>query len=277
VYDALTDVSAAVIACEADSVIVLPCPEWQDETLQALAGLAQGGGVEMLVGEAMDVPGPGRVLLPEEDLPLRRLERFRLPPAAWLIKPVLDRFVAAALLVLTAPLLILVAAGVGLGSRGAVFDRRPRVGRNGRPFRRIRFRVMYRDAEQRLADVRTSAPESLLRSGADPRMTRLGRWLHRWSLDALPELFNVLAGHLSLVGPQPARLPEVLKTSVQSCMRLSMRPGMTGLWKLSGGDRPWAESAESDLRYLENWSLTLDLVLLLRTVSTATRQIWSRR
>jgi exopolysaccharide biosynthesis polyprenyl glycosylphosphotransferase len=189
-------------------------------------------------------------------------------------KAVFDRVGAALLLVLFAPVLAAVAVAVRLDSPGPVFFRQVRVGRYGREFQIYKFRTMHTDAERRLADVRHLNEQDgvLFKIRDDPRITRVGRHLRRLSLDELPQLFNVMGGTMSLVGPRPPLQREVAAYPRDARRRLAVRPGMTGLWQVSGrSDLPWEEAVRLDLRYVENWSLTLDLVILLRTLTAVWR------
>ena len=188
---------------------------------------------------------------------------------ALLVKSILDRLLAAVLLALTLPLLVLVALAIKLSSRGPVLFVQRRGGLHGRPFPMLKFRTMREDAEaQREALLAANEMDGpVFKIKDDPRVTALGRLLRRTSIDELPQLVNVLVGHMSLVGPRP--LPVVETTSVKGPhrRRLSVRPGITCLWQISGrnelGFQQWMDL---DLQYVDNWSLGLDLAILLRTV-----------
>ena len=149
-----------------------------------------------------------------------------------------------------------------------------RVGRNGKIFHIVKFRTMYVGAERMLGQLenRNDHDGLLFKMRADPRITSVGRILRRYSLDELPQLFNVLAGAMSLVGPRPPLQSEVALYPSDMRRRLVVKPGMTGLWQVSGrSDLPWDEVMRLDLRYVENWSLSYDLVILLRTVTAVLR------
>ncbi len=185
------------------------------------------------------------------------------------IKRILDIVGAGAGLVLLAPVMFVIAAMI------LVFEGRPilfvqdRVGYRGRPFRVVKFRTMVRNAEERLVDL---APTSDTDGAAfklenDPRVTRLGRFLRRSSLDELPQLWNVLVGQMSLVGPRPAPRREVDCYEEWHRRRLSMKPGMTGLWQVASRfDEHFDQRARLDLEYIDAWSLGLDVAILIRTV-----------
>jgi exopolysaccharide biosynthesis polyprenyl glycosylphosphotransferase len=190
-------------------------------------------------------------------------------PGLMLVKGLIDRLLAAVALVLTLPLALVVAAAIKLGSRGPVFFVQRRGGRNGRPFPMLKFRTMREGAERErdalLAANEMDGPVFKIRS--DPRVTGVGRWLRRTSLDELPQLVNVLLGHMSLVGPRPLPVEETRGLTGAHRRRLSVKPGLTCLWQVKGRNTvPFPEWMALDLEYIDNWSLGLDLVILLRTV-----------
>jgi len=171
--------------------------------------------------------------------------------------------------VVLSPVILLLALAVKVNDRGPVFFRQVRVGRNGKLFRCLKFRTMVVDAEAKLAALQQTNERSgpLFKMERDPRVTRVGARLRRWSLDELPQLVNVLLGQMSLVGPRPALPDEVASYDLDPRRRLAVKPGITGLWQVSGrSDLTWAESVRLDLRYVDNWSLRLDLAILSRTV-----------
>jgi exopolysaccharide biosynthesis polyprenyl glycosylphosphotransferase len=199
---------------------------------------------------------------------------FRVTPdlswALWL-KTAMDRVGAFLGLILLSPLLLLVAAGVKLTSPGPVIFRQRRAGRHGRPFTMYKFRSMRRGAEMEQEELQAYNQMSgpVFKVENDPRITPFGRWLRKTSLDELPQLFNVLLGQMSLVGPRPLPLYEVDNFELTAHRRrLSMKPGLTCLWQISGRNevRDFHEWVELDVRYIDNWSLGLDLSILLRTI-----------
>ena len=189
-------------------------------------------------------------------------------------KRVLDIAGSAFLLIVLSPLFALLAVLVKLDSSGSAFFRQERVGLHGRTFRVLKFRTMGSDAEQRLDDLR---PLNAIRGHAfklesDPRVTRIGRFLRRTSLDELPQLWNVLRGQMSLVGPRPPLGREVAQYAVWHRRRLSMKPGMTGLWQVGARRSPEFDHwVEKDLEYIDSWSLWLDLKIIARTVPAMIR------
>ncbi len=180
-----------------------------------------------------------------------------------------DATMAAAALVLTAPLLAVVAVAIKITSPGPVLFRQQRLGRGGELFPLLKFRTMVVDAEQRLAELRASneADGPLFKLHRDPRVTPLGRFLRRFSIDELPQLWNVLRGDMALVGPRPALPTEVSGWSPELHQRLRVRPGITGMWQVNGRSRAsFDDYCRLDLYYVDNWSLLTDLSILVQTV-----------
>jgi lipopolysaccharide/colanic/teichoic acid biosynthesis glycosyltransferase len=175
-------------------------------------------------------------------------------------------------LVVLGPLILLLALAVRLSSRGPAFYLQPRIGLDGRPFRMVKLRTMEDGADGSKADLAVALGRPrLFKMVDDPRVTPLGRFLRRWSLDELPQLWNVLRGDMSFVGPRPLPPEEVAADDVGT-RRLVVRPGITGLWQVSGrSDLPWEECVRLDLHYVDNWSLVLDLQILLRTTAAVLR------
>ena len=185
------------------------------------------------------------------------------------VKSLLDRGVALVALLALSPVLLTIAVLVGLTSRGPVVFRQERTGRDGKPFTMYKFRTMVADAEEHLADLQLLNEGSgpLFKLSNDPRITRVGRILRRTSLDELPQLLNVLKGDMSLVGPRPALPRETSQYSQWVWRRLHVKPGITGLWQVSGRSHlTWEESIRLDLQYVNTWNLRLDLAILARTL-----------
>jgi lipopolysaccharide/colanic/teichoic acid biosynthesis glycosyltransferase len=163
-------------------------------------------------------------------------------------------------------------AVVRASSPGPALFRQTRVGKDGVEFTILKFRTMREDAEARRVELVTDGHGILFKIRQDPRVTPVGAWLRRYSLDEVPQLINVLRGQMSLVGPRPPLPEEVAGYGDDVRRRLVVRPGMTGLWQVSGrSDLSWEESVRLDLRYVENWSLTLDLQILWKTWSAVAR------
>jgi exopolysaccharide biosynthesis polyprenyl glycosylphosphotransferase len=187
-----------------------------------------------------------------------------------LLKRMLDIVFSSLVLVLLAPLLLLIAIAVKLDSRGPVFYRSERIGKKGHVFSCLKFRTMVRDAEKRRSEVMhlNEREGVLFKISNDPRITRLGHYLRKYSLDELPQFLNVLSGDMSVVGPRPPIASEVQEYKLSHLRRLDVTPGITGLWQVQGRKDPSFDSYISlDVTYIENWSIWLDLKIIVRTVA----------
>jgi exopolysaccharide biosynthesis polyprenyl glycosylphosphotransferase len=186
------------------------------------------------------------------------------------IKDLFDRCAAAAALVMLAPVMALLVIAIRLHDGGPALFTQVRIGKDGREFLIYKFRTMVVDAEKQQAELLTinDSDGVLFKLRKDPRVTAVGAYLRRWSMDELPQLFNVFLGDMSLVGPRPAVPDEVAKYAEHVRRRLVVKPGLTGLWQVNGrSDLSWDESVRLDLRYAENWSFALDLQILWKTIS----------
>src|SRR3954469_21480170 len=190
-------------------------------------------------------------------------------------KEIFERMVAAFALLVLAPVVFTLALVIRLSSEGPAFFRQTRVGRDGHAFTLLKFRTMVTNADELLDDLKhmnICETGPLFKIERDPRVTRVGSWLRRTSLDELPQLINVLRGQMALVGPRPPLPSEVARYSDDVRRRLLVKPGLTGLWQVSGrSDLSWEESVRLDLRYVENWSLALDASILARTCSAVVK------
>ncbi len=259
----------AVDATGAHVVAVASHPDLAGQSLRRLSWALEERGVELVVSPGIiEVAGPRLSIRPVAGLSLLHLERPTLGGARMFAKTVFDRVLGGLLLLATAPLLALLAVAVRADSPGPVLFRQTRVGIDGRRFTMLKFRSMVRDAEERRDDLLDLDEGNgvLFKVRRDPRVTRVGSLLRRFSLDELPQLINVLRGDMSLVGPRPPLPEEVAEYDGDAVRRLRVRPGMTGLWQVSGrSDLSWEESLRLDLRYVDNWSMALDLSILWRT------------
>jgi exopolysaccharide biosynthesis polyprenyl glycosylphosphotransferase len=240
--------------------------------LRRLAWSLEGLDVDLLVAPALtDVAGPRLAVRPVDEVPLLEVAEPVFEGPRRVMKEVFDRTLAALLLVLLAVPMLAIALAVRITSRGPALFRQTRVGQDGGEFTLWKFRSMLVSSEPIvLPDSDVDGPLFKLRS--DPRVTPVGRVLRRWSLDELPQLFNVLRGDMSLVGPRPPLPSEVAAYGNDVRRRLLVKPGLTGLWQVSGrSDLPWEECVRLDLRYVENWSVSLDLLILVRTVFAVIR------
>ena len=192
-----------------------------------------------------------------------------VPEAELALKRVLDIVFSSLVLIVLSPVMLAIALAIKLDSRGPVFYFSERIGKKGRVFRCIKFRTMVLDAEKHRADVmHMNERESVLfKISNDPRTTRLGRFLRKYSLDELPQFFSVLHGDMSVVGPRPPLASEVQEYKPSHLRRLDVTPGITGLWQVQARQDPSFDSYISlDVTYIENWSLWMDIKIILRTI-----------
>jgi exopolysaccharide biosynthesis polyprenyl glycosylphosphotransferase len=268
-------VAAAVSRFGADTVAVLACPEMDGGRLRELAWELEKTDTDLFVAPALlDVAGPRTTIRPVAGLPLLHVDHPELAGAKQAVKSVFDKTCAASALLVLAPLFAVIAISIRLADHGPVFFRQTRIGKDGKGFTFYKFRTMVPDAEQRKSQLAAynEADGVLFKIRRDPRVTRPGAWLRRWSLDELPQLINVLIGDMSLVGPRPALPEEVACYGGHMRRRLAVKPGLTGLWQVSGRSDLSREEAERlDLHYVENWSLALDLQVLWKTGSAVIR------
>jgi exopolysaccharide biosynthesis polyprenyl glycosylphosphotransferase len=271
----LEDIPSVVERVGADTVAVLACPEMSGTALRTLAWQLEKTGTDLCVAPSLlDVAGPRTTIRPVAGLPLLHMDHPEFTGARQLVKSFFDRITALVGLVLCMPLFAAVAVIIRLGDGGPVFFQQTRVGKDGQFFTVYKFRTMVLDAEQRKAQLAAlnETDGLLFKVRNDPRITAVGRWLRRWSLDELPQLFNVVLGEMSLVGPRPALPEEAARYGEYVRRRLAVKPGLTGLWQVNGrSDLPWEETVRLDLRYVENWSFTLDLQILWKTWSAVVR------
>ena len=255
----------------ADTVAVLSCPEISGAQLRALAWELEKTDTDLCLAPALlDVAGPRTTIRPVAGLMLLHVDHPEFTGARRVIKAVFDRAFASIVLLLTAPLLLLATLGIWLADGGPALFRQTRVGKDGKVFTVYKFRTMVLDAEEHKAGlaVQNEHDGLMFKIRSDPRITNVGRWLRRWSVDELPQLVNVLLGDMSLVGPRPALPEEADRYADHVRRRLMVKPGLTGLWQVNGrADLTWDESVRLDLRYVENWSFVLDLQILWKTVS----------
>ncbi|PRX46176.1 exopolysaccharide biosynthesis polyprenyl glycosylphosphotransferase [Prauserella shujinwangii] len=251
-------------------VAVTPDQYWTPSRLQRLAWDLESTGAELVVAPVlMEVAGPRLNVSGVLGMPLLRVTAPSFSGGKRHVKEIVDRIGAALLLLLAAPLMVLIATAIRVGDGGPVIYRQRRVGRDGDTFTMYKFRTMVVGAD-RVRDALRGGNEGagpLFKMRSDPRVTRVGALLRRYSLDELPQLFNVVSGRMSLVGPRPPLPEETAQYAPEVHRRLLVKPGLTGLWQVSGrSELSWEESVRLDLRYVEDWSLALDVAILWKTV-----------
>jgi exopolysaccharide biosynthesis polyprenyl glycosylphosphotransferase len=271
----LDDTADVVRRSGAATVAVLPSPEMDGLKLRALAWELEKTGTDLYVAPALlDVAGPRTTVRPAAGITLLHVDHPQLSGPRQVLKDLFDRSVAGLALIVLAPVMLGLALAIKLSDNGPALFTQTRVGKDGRSFKIYKFRTMVVDAEARLAELRAQNDFQgvLFKIRRDPRITAIGTYLRKWSLDELPQLFNVVLGEMSLVGPRPALPDEAARYADHVRRRLVVKPGLTGLWQVSGrSDLSWDESVRLDLRYVENWSLALDLQILWKTFSVIFR------
>jgi exopolysaccharide biosynthesis polyprenyl glycosylphosphotransferase len=269
------DAARCVADAGADTVAVAGGWAMGADGVRRLAWQLEGSGVDLVVAPSLtDVAGPRITIRPVAGLPLLHVEEPELTGFRRLFKSVTERLLALSLLLLLSPVWLVIAVVVKLTDRGPVLFAQERVGLNGKTFRIWKFRSMYVGAEERLDELaaRNEKDDVLFKMRRDPRVTPVGRLLRRLSLDEVPQLWNVVTGDMSLVGPRPPLPTEVARYESDVRRRLLVKPGLTGLWQVSGrSDLTWEESVRLDLHYVENWSVALDAMILWKTLGAVLR------
>lgn len=263
------DVPHTVTRVRADAVAVVGADHINASVVRDLGYRLESTGTDLIVAPGLvDVAGPRMVLSPAEGLSLVHVDAPQFTGVRYVVKAMMDWVGAFVVVALLAVPMLVIAAAIRLTSKGPALYRQERVGRDGRTFRMIKFRSMRvgADAERAVLDGANEGNGVLFKLKDDPRVTPLGKFLRRYSLDELPQLINVLRGEMSLVGPRPPLPSEVAHYDGYAPRRMLVKPGLTGLWQISGrSDLSWDEGLRKDLFYVENWTLAGDLLILLRT------------
>jgi exopolysaccharide biosynthesis polyprenyl glycosylphosphotransferase len=267
----LNQVADVVHSLGCDAVAVTSDDATRYSYLRELAWSLEGAGVELLVDPGLvEVAGPRMHIRPLMGFPLVHVEEPNFTGWRRLVKRISDIVLTSIGLIVIAPVMLAIAAVIKLQDGGPVIFRQQRVGRGGELFTMLKFRSMVPDAEDRKIQLlpHNEGNGGLFKMREDPRITPFGRLLRDFSLDELPQLFNVLAGSMSLVGPRPHLASELALMPSEASRRSLVTPGLTGLWQVSGRSNMEGDDAiRLDLRYVENWSFTLDLLILWRTIS----------
>lgn len=270
VVSTMDKVADAVSRLGADTVIVAGTPEGGSDYIRTLGWRLEGSAVELILATCLtDVAGPRIHFRPVEGLPLIHVDLPQFEGAKHILKRGFDVALSGLALAMLAPVMLLVALLIKMDGPGPVLFKQKRVGLNGSEFRMLKFRSMIPDAEKALTALQAENEGAglLFKMKNDPRITRLGRTLRKYSLDELPQLWNIFVGDMSLVGPRPPLPQEVEEYESHVKRRLYIKPGLTGMWQVNGrSDLDWEQSVKLDLYYVENWSLAGDLMLLWRTV-----------
>lgn len=258
-----------VQALGADAVIVAGPLAGGNEALQHLGWSLESSGTKLIVASSLVGVASRRVRTsPLDGMPLLHVDLAKFSGARYLLKRGFDVLFSAAALLALAPVFLVIAAVIKLEGPGKVFFLQERAGQDGRPFKMFKFRTMVPDAEAKLAALRerNDGAGPLFKLKDDPRITRCGHWLRKHSLDELPQFLNVLRGEMSVVGPRPPLFTEVAAYEGHTRRRLLLKPGLTGLWQVSGrSNLDWKESVRLDLYYAENWTVLSDARIIWRT------------
>ena len=269
VLSSTDDVVRTVGKHGAEAVIVAGPVPGGNQYIRELGWRLEEHRAELVLASSLtNVAGPRIHWRPVEGLPLMHVDVPQYSGGKHVLKRLLDIAGASVALVLLSPLFLALAVIVKRNGPGPVFFKQERVGKAGRPFRMVKFRSMVTDAEASLAALMASNEGAgvLFKMQNDPRVTSCGRWMRRYSLDELPQFWNVLTGEMSLVGPRPPLQREVEAYERHTHRRLLIKPGITGLWQVNGrSDLPWDEAVRLDLYYVENWSIMGDVIIMWRT------------
>jgi exopolysaccharide biosynthesis polyprenyl glycosylphosphotransferase len=253
--------------------VIIAVPRTLLQDTQVIADACEEEGVTLrFMADVFDLRVSRMALTQLDEIPLLSFEPVAQNESKLVVKRIFDLVVTLCAMPLIAPVMLAVAIAIKLDSPGPVFFTQQRVGFRKRLFKMYKFRSMYADAEKRMAEIEhlNEAEGPIFKMANDPRVTRVGRFIRKTSLDELPQLFNVLRGHMSLVGPRPMSQRDVslFDRSIQR-KRFSVRPGLTCLWQVSGrSNLPFEKWLELDLMYIESWSLSLDFKVLLKTIPT---------
>jgi exopolysaccharide biosynthesis polyprenyl glycosylphosphotransferase len=267
-------VADSLASVNADTVAISSTDELPPSVVKRISWQLEAGRQHLVLAPSIvDVVGPRIQTRPVAGLPLIHVETPRYSQGQRLAKRGLDMMLSVVGLALLSPIMAAVALSIRFTTDGTVLFRQVRIGRDGHEFELLKFRTMVCNAEELLDGLephRDAGNEVLFKMMADPRVTRVGRFLRRYSLDELPQLFNVLVGSMSLVGPRPPLPREVARYADHVHRRFMVKPGITGLWQISGRSTlSWEESVRLDLSYVENWTLIGDVVILFKTARAA--------
>ena len=269
VFSNVDKLQAAMVAVNADTVVITSSDELSPNRMRELSWSLEPGRQHLVVAPSLtDIGGPRIHTRPVAGLPLIHVETPRYEGMKLYTKRGFDMVGSAALIVALSPFLAIIAVAIRLSTPGTVLFRQDRIGINGHHFRMLKFRSMVTDAEAQLAALQDLSEGNtvMFKMKDDPRITPIGKFLRRFSLDELPQLFNVFGGSMSLVGPRPPLEKEVSEYENHVHRRFLVKPGITGLWQVSGrSNLSWEDTVRLDLYYVENWSLTGDIAILWRT------------
>jgi exopolysaccharide biosynthesis polyprenyl glycosylphosphotransferase len=270
----VSEVSRAIAVTGADTVAITSTDDLPPAKVKQISWALEAGHQHLVLAPSIvDIAGPRIHTRPVAGLPLIHVETPRFSRGQRVLKRTMDLVISVCGLIFISPLLVALAIGVRMSGPGPVLFLQTRIGRDGAEFEMLKFRSMVEEAEDllpSLLDQRDAGNEVLFKMSNDPRVTPIGRFMRRFSLDELPQLFNVVVGNMSLVGPRPPLRSEVSKYADHVHRRFLMKPGITGAWQVGGRSKlSWEDSVRLDLAYVENWSMIGDFIILAKTARAA--------
>ena len=265
----LTLVDVAISRHDATAIAIDPGDDAPYEVIRQLSWRIEGRNIDLLISPgSLDVAGPRLSVRPAAGLPLLHLDEAVLSKSQRVSKRSLDIVGSILAITVFSPFMLISALAVRFTSRGPVIYKQVRVGRAGETFTMLKFRTMHAQADSQINELREKHElnSPMFKLENDPRITKVGGFLRKWSLDETLQFFNVLGGSMSLVGPRPHPLDDVNRYEIEAFRRLALKPGMTGLWQVEGrSDLSWEQALQLDLYYVEKWSLESDLFLIAKT------------
>jgi exopolysaccharide biosynthesis polyprenyl glycosylphosphotransferase len=269
------EIVSKALSNNCDSIMVGQSAVISATELRKLGWALEQTNIDLIVAPAVtEIAGPRLKVSNVEGLPLLHLEQPAFSGASRVTKRILDLTISMVGLIFISPFLLIVAILIKSSDRGSVLYTQKRIGQNNKEFNVYKFRTMYEGSHELRAKVmaETNKDPRLAKDPQDPRITKPGLFLRRWSIDEIPQIINVLKGEMSLVGPRPPLAEEVNKYEKSETRRLLVKPGLTGLWQVSGrSELDWEDAVRLDLYYVENWSLTLDILIIIRTAAAVWR------
>ena len=271
----IKEIVAQALANNCDQIMVGQSAVISASELRKLGWALEETNIDLIVAPAVtEIAGPRLKVSNVEGLPLLHLEQPDFSGTSRITKRLLDLILSIFGLIVISPFLIIIALIIKFYDRGSILYSQKRIGQNNKEFRVYKFRTMFEGSHEQRAKVmaETNKDPRLAKDPQDPRVTKPGLFLRRWSIDEIPQLINVLKGEMSLVGPRPPLAEEVNQYEKSETRRLLVKPGLTGLWQVSGrSELDWEDAVRLDLYYVENWSLTLDLLIIIRTAAAVWR------
>jgi len=271
----IKEIVAQALANNCDQIMVGQSAVISATELRKLGWALEETNIDLIVAPAVtEIAGPRLKVSNVEGLPLLHLEQPDFSGTSRITKRLLDLILSIFGLIVISPFLIIIALIIKFYDRGSILYSQKRIGQNNKEFRVYKFRTMFEGSHEQRAKVmaETNKDPRLAKDPQDPRVTKPGLFLRRWSIDEIPQLINVLKGEMSLVGPRPPLAEEVNQYEKSETRRLLVKPGLTGLWQVSGrSELDWEDAVRLDLYYVENWSLTLDLLIIIRTAAAVWR------